>query len=203
MDTIRTRFPDCTHIMVVDFEATCGPGVSKTAAEIIEVGAILYSFQDDLTNVEAPTFHRYIKPQIVSTLTRFCIRLTGITQEQVNNGVSFTTMVLEWIEFLSENDCTASEVLFAAWTEFDIKQLRREVTRSNITLEFPHSIDLQKAYKTTQKDGSIKSVAKALAEQNLEFVGREHSAIDDAHNTARLLPFCNYGHSTSQNSKKK
>ena len=194
MDTIRTRFPSCTHIMVVDFEATCGPGVSKTAAEIIEVGAVLYSFHAPLLTVDtSPTFHRHIKPQIVSTLTKFCTNLTGITQEQVDNGISFEEMLQQWIAFLTEHNCTPSKVLFASWTDFDIKQLRREVTRSKGTLlDFPYSIDLQKAYKTTQKNSGIKSVTKALADQNLEFIGREHCAIDDAYNTARLLPFCGY-----------
>ena len=199
MDTIRTRFPFCTHIMVVDFEATCGPGVSKTAAEIIEVGAVLYSFHGTPLSVDAsPKFHRYIKPQIVSTLTRFCTNLTGITQEQVDNGISFEEMLEQWLVFLTAHNCTPSEVLFASWTDFDIKQFRREVDRAKATLlNFTYSIDLQKAYKTTQKHSGIKSVAKALAEQNLEFIGREHSAIDDAYNTARLLPFCGYVHSST------
>ena len=193
MDTIRTCFPDCTHIMVVDFEATCGPGVSKTDAEIIEVGAILYSFQEDVIDVtEAPTFHRYIKPQIVPTLTKFCTRLTGITQEQVDNGLPFEDMLLQWDKFLAKHGCIPDKILFASWTDFDIKQLRREVTRSTIHLEFPHSIDLQKAYKVHQKNGSIKSVTKALAEQNMEFVGREHSALHDAQNTSLLIPFCGW-----------
>lgn len=193
MNTIRARFPTCTHIMVVDFEATCGPGVSKTDAEIIEVGAILCSFQDTVLNIdEAPIFHQYIQPQIVPTLTRFCSKLTGITQGQVDNGVSFDDMIQHWLTFLSKHDCTPSEVLFASWTDFDIKQLRREVARSTNSIEFPQSIDLQKEYKVAQKHSSIKGVSKALAEQNLEFIGREHSAINDAYNTARLLPFSGY-----------
>ena len=200
MDTICSRFPSCTHIMVVDFEATCGPGVSKTAAEIIEVGAVLYSFHAPLLTVDtSPRFHRYIKPQIVPRLTRFCTNLTGITQEQVDNGLPFNEMIQQWITFLADHTCTPSDVLFASWTDFDIKQLRREVNRSTTELEFPHSIDLQKAYKTTQKNSSIKSVTKALAEQNLDFIGREHSAIDDAYNTARLLQFSGYVHPTPPN----
>ena len=141
---------------------------------------------------EAPTFHRYIQPQIVPKLTRFCTRLTGITQEQVDNGVPFEDMLLQWDEFLAKHDCTPDKVLFACWTDFDIKQLRREVARSTSNLEFPHSIDLQKAYKTNQKNSAIKSVAKALAEQNMEFIGRKHSALHDAQNTALLIPFCGW-----------
>ena len=45
MASIQSRFPNCTHIMVVDFEATCGPGVSKTDAEIIEVDSYWFRSQ--------------------------------------------------------------------------------------------------------------------------------------------------------------
>ena len=42
-----------------------------------------------------------------------------------------------------------------------------------------------------------KSITKALETQNLEFIGREHSALDDAYNTARLLPFAGYFNPTT------
>ena len=54
MDGIQTQFPTCTHIMVVDFEATCGPGVSKTDAEIIEVGAVLVFNNDRFLYLNYP-----------------------------------------------------------------------------------------------------------------------------------------------------
>ena len=191
MNTMLTQFPDCTHIMVVDFEATCGPGVSKTDAEIIEVGAVLVSLPTTNPSVvELPTFHRYIRPTIVTTLTPFCKNLTGITQKQVEEGLLFKEMIEEWKIFLSDHQCTPATVLFGSWTDFDIKQLRLELSRQNVDFEFPHWIDLQKAYKITQQKSTIQSVSKALAEQELEFIGQAHSALHDAINTVRLVPFC-------------
>ena len=191
MDGIQTQFPTCTHIMVVDFEATCGPGVSKTDAEIIEVGAVLVSLTTTETSLlELPTFHRYIRPTIVTTLTHFCKNLTGITQKQVDNGLLFEEMIDEWKVFLSDHHCTSNTVVFGCWTDFDIKQLRLELTRQNIDFEFPHWIDLQKAYKNSQQKNTIQSVSKALAEQELEFIGQAHSALHDAQNTVRLVPYC-------------
>ena len=137
MDTFQNQFPDCTHIIVVDFEATCGPGVSKTDAEIIEVGAVLVSLTTtEVPLLELPTFHRYIRPTIVTTLTPFCKNLTGITQEQVDNGLLFEEMIDEWKVFLSEYHCTSNTVVFGCWTDFDIKQLRLELSRQNIDLVF-------------------------------------------------------------------
>ena len=125
-------------------------------------------------------------------LTPFCIKLTGLTQEKVDNGLLFEQMLTEWVSFLSEHHCTPSTVLFGSWTDFDIKQLRREIKRSTLQYEFPHAIDLQKAYKTTQKNSSIQSVSKALADQNMEFIGTKHNALHDAQNTTRLIPFCGW-----------
>ena len=193
MDSIQNRFPTCTHIMVVDFEATCGPGVSKTEAEIIEVGAVLVPLTTtEVSLLELPTFHRYIRPAIVPVLTPFCKKLTGISQKQVDAGILFEQMLEEWITFLSDHHCTTSTVLFGSWTDFDIKQLRREIERSTSQYTFPHAIDLQKSYKVTQKNTSIQSVSKALANHDMEFVGRKHSALHDSQNTTRLLPFCGW-----------
>ena len=179
--------------MVVDFEATCGPGVSKNQAEIIEVGAVLYSFYSLDVNVEeAPTFHRYIKPQIVPQITRFCTKLTGITQEMVNEAPEFETMIQKWEQFLKANDCSSETVVFGCWTDFDIKQLRRELDRNEVSFGFPNWIDLQRAYKNHQQKKSIQSVKKAIEEQGLEFIGQAHSALHDAQNTARLVEFCNW-----------
>ena len=147
MHTIRTLFPKCTHIMVVDFEATCGPGVSKTEAEIIEVGAILVSLTTtEHSQCDLPTFHRYVRPKIITTLTPFCKKLTGITQQQVDEGLLFEEMINAWFKFLSLHHCTPSTVVFGSWTDFDIKQLRLELSRNKINFDFPHWIDLQKAY---------------------------------------------------------
>lgn len=193
MPTIREQFPTCTHLMIVDFEATCGPGVSKTQAEIVEVGAVLYSFFTlDVGFEEAPTFHRYIKPQIVPKITTFCTKLTGITQAMVDQAPTFETMIHEWEQFLTNNDCSADTVVFGCWTDFDIRQLRRELERNEVAFAFPNWIDLQKAYKIHQKKKAIQSVKKAIEEQGFEFIGQAHSALHDAQNTARLVPFCNW-----------
>ena len=123
----------------------------QTLRSLRSVQSCIHSKEDVIDVTEAPTFHRYIQPQIVPTLTRFCKRLTGITQEQVDNGVSFNEMTLQWTDFLAKHDCTTDKVLFASWTDFDIKQLRREVTRSSSTLEFSTFDRLAKSIQNDAK----------------------------------------------------
>jgi inhibitor of KinA sporulation pathway (predicted exonuclease) len=68
-----------THLLILDFEATCGDGirVQLNNQEIIEFPTILYNLSS--RTVEG-TFHEYIRPVRVPTLTTFCTELTGIEQ---------------------------------------------------------------------------------------------------------------------------
>jgi inhibitor of KinA sporulation pathway (predicted exonuclease) len=157
------------------------------------VGAILCPFSTEQIDVTAlPTFQSFVKPQIVPKITPFCTNLTGITQTQVDQGAVFPDMIEAWTTFLEQYGCTPSTVVFGSWTDFDIKQLRLELTRNNLSVQFPNWIDLQRSYKLNQKGKGILGVKKALIEQGLEFEGREHSAIDDAKNTMRLVPYCGW-----------
>lgn len=190
MDTIQTRFPNCSHIMVVDFEATCGPGISKTAIEIIEIGAVLVSLHQSSIMIEqAPQFHQYIRPELHPTLTTFCKKLTGISQEQVDKGMVFSEGLNKWTSFTKSHGLDFRSILFAGWSDFDAKQLRKQCAAIKMPCPFVHFLNLQSQFKHVQKHSQYKSITKALQSQNLEFIGREHSAIDDAYNTARLLPF--------------
>ena len=193
MQTISEQYPSCTHLLVVDFEATCGPGVSKGGVEIIEIGAILVPFYEPSLNIEtAIQFHQYIRPEIHHQLTKFCKKLTGITQEQVDNGLTFTEGLKALTSFIREQEIQCNKIVFSGWSDFDAKQFKKQCVKINTKCPFKHFLNLQSQFRKSQKDQQNKSLKKALASQDLEFIGSEHSAIDDAFNTARLLPFAGY-----------
>lgn len=82
MASLRSSNP-LKHLLVLDFEATCGDSVSCN--EIIEFPTLVYDLKED--KVQA-TFHEYVRPVIHPTLTAFCTDLTGITQVRamLSNG---------------------------------------------------------------------------------------------------------------------
>lgn len=193
MNSIRTSYPQCSHLLVVDFEATCGPGIPKGGIEIIEVGALLCSFElNTFETTELPTYHRLVKPQLHPKITPFCTRLTGIRQKDVRKAPLFVDMIVEWKDFLLQHNCRPQDVLFGSWSKFDAKQIRLECSRNQCDLPFAAYIDLQNMFKQTQQHKSVQSVKKALISVELEFDGQEHSALSDARNTTRLVMHSNW-----------
>ena len=76
------------HLLVIDFEATCGAkGSEPKPQEIIEFPCALLNTNKGF-EIEA-IFHEYVRPVHNPKLTRFCTELTGITQ------VSMLLIVLE------------------------------------------------------------------------------------------------------------
>ena len=182
-DFQRNSLQHADHLLVIDFEATCGPGITQSATEIIEIGAVLLTWPE---LKEAGTFQRYVRPKTNPTLTRFCVNFTGITQQDVDAAETFPNA----LKTLETELLTGKHVLFLDWSGFDWRQLKVECERNAVENPFKMGKwDLQNLFKKTQKLRHSPSVTRALTTVNLEFIGRQHSGIDDAKNTARLVPY--------------
>src|SRR5690242_16971374 len=104
-DSMPRRLLD--QILIIDVEATCwdGPTPQGQESEIIEIGLCL---------LETATGRRHSKRSILicperSTISPFCTQLTGLTQEQVQQGISFTdACALLQIEYQSHQRIWAS-----------------------------------------------------------------------------------------------
>jgi len=192
-------------IIILDFESTCWKDRSNGFMnEIIEFPAVLL----DLSNGEiVDKFQQYVKPSQHKILSDFCKQLTGITQEQVDSGVSIRqclqlfdgwvkkVMVERNITFKLHPTSTstnstliAKKCVFATWTDWDLNVcLKYECKRKAI----PYAsylkcwIDLKKTYKDFY-DRPPKGLSNAMEELGLHFKGRQHSGIDDATNTGYL-----------------
>lgn len=74
------------YLCLVDFMATCSDGPPPKPQEIIEFPAVLFNTR---TKTIEDTFHCYIRPDVHPVLSEYCTELTGITQDMVDDGVSF------------------------------------------------------------------------------------------------------------------
>ena len=93
-------FKNRQFYVVLDFEATCQDGELMLPQEIIQFPAVLvdgYSFQ------VLDTFNTFVKPQHSPVLTDFCKSLTGITQTEVDGGVSFPSALAQFQEWLQSH----------------------------------------------------------------------------------------------------
>ena len=79
-----------THLLVLDFEATCREGAAIQPQEVIEFPCLLVRAADmvvedqvGLATSPTPQFHEYVRPVAHPTLSPFCTQLTGITQDML------------------------------------------------------------------------------------------------------------------------
>ncbi|NWW26531.1 ERI2 exoribonuclease, partial [Falcunculus frontatus] len=149
-------------------------------------------------------FHMYVQPQEHPILSEFCTGLTGITQNQVDEGVPLNiclSQFLKWIQkmqkekkiiFSTDSQCNstseAKACAFVTWTDWDLGVcLHYECKRKQ--LRKPHIlnswIDLKATYRAFY-NRKPKGLKGALQDLGIAFKGREHSGLDDSRNTAHL-----------------
>ncbi|NXH59896.1 ERI2 exoribonuclease, partial [Rhabdornis inornatus] len=188
-------------LIVLDFEATCWGDRGQRGPEIIEFPAVLLNTS---TGVIESEFHMYVQPQEHPILSEFCTELTGITQNQVDEGVPLNiclSQFLKWIQKIqkekkivfstdSQSNCTseAKACAFVTWTDWDLgvclhyECKRKQLRKPDILNSW---IDLKATYRAFY-NRKPKGLSGALQDLGIVFEGREHSGLDDSRNTARL-----------------
>ena len=189
------------YLIVLDFEATCWENKQNQPhqGEIIEFPAVLL---DCHTGKIEDTFHYYVLPTECTTLTEFCRNLTGISQETVNKSdplCAVMKLFSDWLKSL----CVTKDIVinpvteqsgkkhatFVTWSDWDLgTQLLYECKRKSVfrASHFNAWIDVRLSYRKYYRS-KPQGLNGALEERGMLFVGREHSGIDDAKNTARLV----------------
>ncbi|XP_037787966.1 ERI1 exoribonuclease 2-like [Penaeus monodon] len=185
------------YIVVLDFESTCwenGPRLG--GQEIIEFPAVLLDVYNGKIVSE---FQQYVMPTEQPVLSAFCTNLTGITQEQVDNGIPLGAclyMFSTWIRKMSEEykvtfnaNVSGKRATFATWSDWDLGVcLQYECQRKNLRKPefFNQWIDIRAVYKNFYQRRP-QGLAGALKDLGIAFEGREHSGICDTRNTAALV----------------
>ncbi|NXF29128.1 ERI2 exoribonuclease, partial [Nyctibius bracteatus] len=189
------------YLIVIDFEATCWRDGGRCSPEIIEFPAVLLNTSTGEIESE---FHTYVQPQEHPILSEFCTELTGITQNQVDEGVPLNiclSQFLKWIQKIQNkkkiifnsdipSHCTseAKPCTFVTWTDWDLgvclqyECKRKQLRKPDILNSW---IDLKATYRSFY-NRKPKGLSGALQDLGIAFAGREHSGLDDSRNTARL-----------------
>ncbi|KAL5967765.1 ERI1 exoribonuclease 2 [Taenia solium] len=191
------------QIKVLDFESTCEiKPKSDTKAEIIEFPVVVVQAE---TGQIVDEFHRYVRPTESPTISDFCKKLTGISQQTVDTSPDLKHVLKEFENWLKlkkkEFNCvfkldSSNAAVFVTWTDWDISTcLWNECQRKHLSLpvDLLTRIDLKAVFKwcaagqmgiKTEFQGRLQD---ALNAAGLTFRGRPHSGIADARNTAALL----------------
>jgi inhibitor of KinA sporulation pathway (predicted exonuclease) len=166
---------------VVDVEATCWPGNPPPGQrnEIIEIGLTVV----DLDAGERVGRHGvFVRPEH-SRVSEFCTELTGITQSDVDDAVTFAD-ACRWLSV--EHDAGARP--WASWGDYDRKQFTRQCADAGVPYPFGDRHTNAKAVFTTAHGLKRRpGMAQALPLADLPLEGRHHRGEDDAWNIAALV----------------
>ena len=176
---------DHENYLIVDLEATCCDRgtIQRHEMETIEIGAVMV---DAVTLQPVSEFQTFIKPVRFPVLTEFCMNLTSITQDDVENAPNYTEAVACFSKWFSGYD----DIAFCSWGDFDKKQIAQDSRHHGVGFSIgePH-INIKTRFSEMQCLKKSCSMPAALKLAGFELVGTYHRGIDDARNMVDLLPF--------------
>ena len=173
------------HWLVIDLEATTDDGGwPVTDMEIIEIGASLVTREGR----EVDHFQRLVRPRRRPQLTPFCRQLTHISQANVDSAATFPVVWNQFERWISHHQGHLQA--WVSWGDYDRKQLLQEWHAhaiGSLLAELPH-INLKQRFAKARQLQRPTGLNGALQLAGMQFSGQQHRALEDARNTARLLP---------------
>jgi uncharacterized protein (DUF1810 family)/inhibitor of KinA sporulation pathway (predicted exonuclease) len=176
---------ELSQLIVIDFEATCDEPRNPDPQEVIEFPAVLI---DVARRTVIGEFHRYVRPVAHPTLSRFCVDLTGIPQQQVDAADDFPTVLQAYTAWLTANDLGGVPV--ATCGDWDLGTLLPPQCRQH-GLPIPDWarswINVKDVFRRSVPGVRSMGLSGMLEQLGLRFEGRPHSGIDDTRNIARVV----------------
>ncbi|MEE6460025.1 hypothetical protein FKM82_000833 [Ascaphus truei] len=182
---------DCyyEYICVIDFEATCEEGNPPDYVhEIIEFPIVLLNTQ---TLEIEDTFQRYVRPEIKTQLSDFCINLTGITQEIVDQADTFPEVLENVVDWMRQKEL-GIKYKYAILTDgsWDMSKFLNMQCRTS-RIKYPRFakkwINIRKSYGNFYKVPRNQTKLTIMLEKlGMKYDGRPHSGLDDSKNIARI-----------------
>jgi inhibitor of KinA sporulation pathway (predicted exonuclease) len=171
-------------LLLIDLECTCNdsPSLPREEVEVIEIGAVVGSLLDSGFTAIGQ-WQSYVKPCVHTELSPFCVKLTGITQAQVNQAPILSNALQAFDAWLAGYSFDA----WGSWGKFDANQLHLETCQNKIRnplAALPH-INIKQLF--ARKTGHRVGLARATQLLGLNFIGQHHSGLDDARNIAQIL----------------
>lgn len=154
--------------------------------ETIEIGAVAL----DEAYRPCGEFVSYVCPAYCSELHEKYVDMTGITEAQVRNAPGFGSAVKDFFSWCLS---FGRDTVILAWSNSDKYQLVREMKLKRYEPSDEERIllgtwkDFQVEFAKLIKAPETPGLDRALDYAGLAFDGRQHDALVDARNTARLV----------------
>ena len=169
------------QFLFVDFEFTMpekGRRMKGFYPEIIEAGIVTV-----VNDVVYERYSSYVVPVRYPVLTERCKSFLRISQEQVNQGISFYELVKKFNSLTKDFKNTV-----VTWGNMDMKVLRNNCDQAAISFPFKaKEVDLSMEYKRFFGDQNQTGLWKAVQEYGRDGIGKHHRALDDALTTYNIF----------------
>lgn len=167
-------------LLIIDLENTCMPEHERPAdyhGQIIEIGAAWVTPNGEVLE----RFETFVQAE--NPVTEFCNELLGITQADVDGGLTFPEAMKALAEFAARHP----DKTWASWGNADLNSLNHDCAHHG--LESPlKNWEHRNLKKEWAKARRIKRVGmkKALEIAGIELEGPHHRALADVLNIAKL-----------------
>lgn len=176
-----------THLLVLDFEATCEADAKRFPHEIIELPAVLLHAR---TREQVGEFRTFVRPTERPALSAFCTELTSITQAQLEGAPTLGEALRDLERWLDEAGLgQPARVLPVTCGDWDLgKQLPAECARKGLRVPavLTRWCNVKRAYAAAMRTRKFTGMAGMLDGLGLPLIGRHHLGIDDARNIAAI-----------------
>eukprot|EP01017_Pseudomicrothorax_dubius_P022755 TRINITY_DN2457_c0_g2_i2.p1 TRINITY_DN2457_c0_g2~~TRINITY_DN2457_c0_g2_i2.p1 ORF type:complete len:463 (-),score=123.38 TRINITY_DN2457_c0_g2_i2:110-1498(-) len=185
----KVKKHDFDLLLILDFEAQCSndPNFKLTCQEIIEFPVVVVDVE---TATITKTFHTYIKPEVHPVLTQFCKELTGITQDQVDAGISIKEALNQLEGFLVKEGIIDKRFTFVTCGDWDLRTcLKGEATYKKLFVPeyLQRWINIKQIFASAMNTAPPKGLWLMVDQLGMSFEGRQHSGIDDSKNIAKVV----------------
>lgn len=170
-------------VNIIDVESTCWSPPELKAfneiSEIIEIGISVIDINSlKLINNDSII----VKPQR-SKVSKFCTKLTTLTQEVVDQGVSFAAAMA----ILNQNYDSKNRT-FISWGDYDRKMFERNCKDYGIEYPFgPSHLNLKNCFTLLYGLDHELGMDAALEHLKLKLDGIHHRGNDDSKNIANIF----------------
>jgi len=158
--------------------------LNQPSNSIIQIGAVVGNLASGKILEE---YSAYINCGEI--LDPFIINLTGIKQEQVDNGISLYTAYEQLKELHKKYECFRNNLCWGGGDSLELKK-QLHITDDELFLFGRRWIDVKTifiSYRWANNLSHQAGLAKALTKLGLCFDGKKHSAKDDAKNTLLIF----------------
>ncbi len=149
--------------------------------EIIEIGAVMI----DSKGKQIGRFSKFVKPTVNPKLSKFCKKLTSISQENVDEADLYHDVVQQFQDWIGIDN---NDYRLCSWGQYDKVMLKDNCHLHKIDIDWlTHFVDLKSKYHILKGEHKLTGLKNTLINEGMEFTGIHHRAISDAENTAKIF----------------